>query len=87
MKEEIINYLIRAGDATSQWVNVVFLGSKNPNESISGRAWRMQNRSTFWKYARPFIDTVIFWEDDHCELSYIADVRRAQTLIANRTVL
>ena len=86
MKEEIINYLIRVGDATSQWVNVVFLWSQNPNESISGRSWRLRNKSRPWGIARVVIDFVIFWEDDHCELSYDADVARAARLLRNKGI-
>lgn len=84
MKSEVINYLIRVGDATSQWINVVFLWSKNPNESISGRAWRLRNKSKLWGIARKVIDFVIFWEEDHCELSYDADVARASMLLRNK---
>lgn len=84
MKEQIINYLIRIGDATSQLVNVVLFFSKNPNESISGRSWRLRNKSKAWGVARVVIDFVIFWEDNHCELSYEADVARAARLIKDR---
>jgi len=78
----LFNYLIHVGDATSQWVNVVFLMSKNPNESISGRAWRLRNESKAWSTARKVIDFLAFWEVNHCYLSYHADVRRAKELLA-----
>jgi len=81
MKQKLIRYLICLGDATSQWVNVAFLMSQNPNESISGRAWRMSDQSTFWKYARIAIDFIVFWEDAHCKASYLADYARAKALI------
>jgi len=78
---KLLAYLIRVGDATSQWVNVVLLWSQNPNESISGRAYRLQDKSRAWAAARVIIDTVIFWEDKHCKLSYLADYRRAKEYI------
>ena len=78
------NYLIRVGDATSQWVNVVFLFSQNPNESISGRAWANDGTSRVWSVVRPVIDFVVFWEEDHCQLSYEADIQRAERLLEGR---
>lgn len=87
MKEAIINYLIRVGDATSQWVNVVFLFSDNPNESISGRCWRLRTH-WFWGSLRKIIDFFVSpFEDYHCELSYYADVRRAKDLLKLETII
>ena len=81
LANSLLNYLIRVGDATSQWLNVVFLWSPNPNESISGRAWRLRNVYKAWSLVRKFLDFVVFWEEHHCELSYYADVRRAKALL------
>ena len=39
------------------------------DETISARAWRLQHRSA-GGVARAIIDTVFFWEKDHCENSY-----------------
>jgi len=75
------SYLHTLGDATSQWVNVAFLFSANANESISGRAYRLENTSVFWKYARIVIDYVMFWDPQHCKSSYLADYQRAKRLI------
>jgi hypothetical protein len=88
MKQILINaiyafgrYLFRIGDATSQWVNVAFLLSKNPNESISGRSWRMR-RYYFWGKMRILIDWLASpFEEDHCQRSHEADVARAAQLL------
>ena len=80
-------YLIRIGDATSQWLNVVFLLSKNPNESISGRAYRMR-RCSGWKQVRYLIDIVFLpFEKDHCKASYDADLKRAAIMLANKRIV
>lgn len=80
-------YLIRLGDATSQWVNVVFLLSQNPNESVSGRAYRMRRRSG-WKQARYLIDIIFLpFEKDHCKASYDADLKRAAIMLANKRIV
>ena len=45
------------------------------DETISARAWRLQHRSA-WGVARAIIDTVFFWEKDHCENSYRVELAR-----------
>ena len=80
----LFNYLKRVGDATSQLANVaIFLGD-NPNESISGRSWRLrQNR--FWGKMRILVDWLFSpIEADHCERSHTNDVARAATLIKDQ---
>jgi len=69
------NRLVRLLDATSQWLNVLLLNG-NANESISGRAYRCG-----WRTAERVIDTLAFWEDDHCRLAYLTDIARADKLL------
>ena len=76
----IFKYIIHVGDATSQWVNTVFLLG-DPNESISGRAYRM-NHHFVWG----IIEKVINWllspfEQNHCQKAYDADYDRAARLL------
>lgn len=77
----VLTYFIRVGDATSQWLNVVLFFSDNPNESISGRAYR-QREVPVWRYVHKTLD-LIFWvfKKEHCRLSYEADVVRANKTI------
>ena len=70
-------YLLRVGDATSQWFNAtLFNGSAN--ESISGRAYREQRKHMF------IIDGIFAWFGDynHCRESYLNDVKYAGRLLA-----
>lgn len=60
-------YLIRIGDATSQWVNTAVGG--HPNESLSGRAYRTNSK---WKLV---IDTILWFDIDHCKVAHLNDVR------------
>lgn len=76
--EKALQYLVRLGDAVSQLVNVAFFFSDNPNESLSGRAWRNRNKSRFWGKMMLVLD-VVFWvfEREHCKKSHEADLDRA----------
>lgn len=71
------HYLVRVGDAISQLLNTVFLNG-DPNESISGRAYRQG-----WRI-RVIIDA-IFWpfETEHCKNAFDNDLRKARELVNN----
>lgn len=78
----LIGYFIRIGDAFSQLINVAFLWSKNPNESVSGRAYRLQGESKLWAGARVLIDWLARpFEKNHCMKAYLKDVARAKKLL------
>ena len=80
----IIDYFIRVGDAVSQLLNVVFLFSQNPNESISGRCYRMRHKKQ-WQIAMAVIDFLFSpIEVGHCEKAYDNDVARCATLIKDQ---
>lgn len=68
-------YPIRIFDWLSQGVNTVIFNGK-PDESLSGRAYRMEYESRFWAFMRRFIDGVFFWQEAHCRASYMADIDR-----------
>lgn len=68
------NRLIRIGDALSQLANVILLNG-HPNESLSGRAWRTQSR---WRLV---IDTLLWFDKDHCKVAYYNDLAYCRALI------
>lgn len=72
LKQYILNILI----AFDQLINALILGQ--PDETISSRAWRCKDSSSFWKFMRRLIDTIFFWQKDHCYYSFIAEVERHQ---------
>lgn len=82
----LFNYLVRVGDAVSQLLNVTVLMGNNPNESISGRSWRLRAEPG-WKQLRIVIDWMFsWWEKDHCRGAYYADLTRAQMLLSQANV-
>lgn len=73
----IAGYFVRVGDALSQLLNVAVLLGDNPNESVSGRAYRMRRISWSWAGLRWAINLVFIWQHDHCRDAYMADIARA----------
>jgi len=70
------SYLIRVGDALSQFGNVLLLNG-DANESISGRAHREG-----WQRTERIINRLLAWlEPDHCRTAYLADLERARVLV------
>lgn len=72
-----MKYLIKVGDALSQLANVVFLNG-HPNESLSGRAYRTGSK---WQKV---IDTVLWFDKDHCKNSHLNDIAYAKNLIEGK---
>lgn len=72
----LIAYLIRLGDALSQFLNVLIFGGDS-NHSISGDAWRFKRewlRKTIDFVFRPF-------EKDHCYKAHLHDIQKASRLL------
>ena len=73
--------LIKIGDALSQLGNVAWLfwphKNTTANESISGRAHR-ENRKTLKK----LINSIFFWQEDHCKSAFDKDLQRAKDLLS-----
>lgn len=70
-----MNRLIKLGDSFSQMVNAVLLDG-SPNESLSGRAYRTKSRWEKW------INRLLWFDKDHCRVSYENDVSYAAKLLA-----
>jgi len=47
------------------------------DETLSARAWRLRERSAFWKYAMHVINA-IFLDSTHCAKSYASELMRRQ---------
>lgn len=63
----LLDYFTRIIAALSQLLNT--LGGGHQNESISSRTHRRK-----WTRIEKLIDTVLFWETDHCKKSFENDL-------------
>ena len=79
--QSLFRYFIRIGDCLSQLLNVVVFFGQNPNESLSGRAYRMHRISWPWNVAYTVINIIFIWQKDHCRLAYALDRQRAARML------
>tara|TARA_R110000803_G_scaffold77667_1_gene142513 strand:+ start:333 stop:665 length:333 start_codon:yes stop_codon:yes gene_type:complete len=57
------------------WV-VVTLGWGYPDETISSASYRYEKEALWAKIMRPLVDTLFFFEKDHCRIAYQSEVLR-----------
>ena len=65
--------ILQIAIAFDQLVNT-FLGGY-ADETMSSRCWRLRDFQPY-KILRPVIDTVLFFDPDHCETSYENEISR-----------
>jgi hypothetical protein len=71
-----MNYFFNVWSAISQLVNAIVGGV--PVETVSGRAYRTDS------WLRPAIDTILFFQKNHCLAAHNDDVSDAYWLIDNK---
>lgn len=47
------------------------------DETLSSRAWRLRNKTHFFVIHK-VIDTILFFDPHHCEMSYLAERNSTQ---------
>ena len=62
--------------AIDQLANTILNGYAD--ETLSSWAHRRQHKNKFLKYGRIFIDTLFFWQKDHCRTAYMSEINRKQ---------
>ena len=76
MKERALNILI----ALDQFIWVLFtFGKGYPDETISAAIFRMEQENKLaGKLLRPLIDSIFFFDINHCRNSYASEISRRQ---------
>lgn len=62
--------------ALDQAINALFWGYAD--ETISARTYRMSQRSKYWLILRKIIDTIFFFDKNHCYTSWVAEYEKHQ---------
>lgn len=65
--------LAQVAVALDQLINTIFGGYAD--ETMSSRCWRLRNEQPY-RYLRKTIDTVLWFDKDHCETSYNSERQR-----------
>jgi hypothetical protein len=71
-------YCINIATAISQLLNAVVLAG-DPNETISGRAWREERKAVV-----AAIDLLFFFQPEHCLNSHLADRIFARKILGDK---
>ena len=76
MKRRILNLLIAIDQLA--WVALT-LGNGLPDETISAALWRTEQQGkVFGRFFRPLIDTLFWFDPDHCKSAYNSELRKLQ---------
>lgn len=59
-----------------QVFNALLFGT--PDETLSARAYRLAPHSILWFWLMFAIDLIFFWQVNHCQKSYEAELLRKQ---------
>lgn len=72
-----IFYLLQILLWIDQGFNVLLGGYADETlQSRAYRAWR--GDKIFGRIFKPLIDTLFFWEDNHCRIAYVAEIEKRQ---------
>ena len=75
IKQRILNLLI----ALDQFIYVLItLGAGFPDETMSSAAYKAEKEGRFFGFFRPVIDTLLWFDKDHCHQAYISEFCRRQ---------
>lgn len=70
----------------SRVVNAAFFKG-SMQQTISARTYVLSHDNPKWERRRKIIDTIFFWEEDHCRKSWWAEVNRARKTLARNEAL
>lgn len=54
------------------------------DETLSARAYRCRDTKPHWRKAMRVIDTVFFWQPEHCKESFVSERERRQLPVEYR---
>lgn len=78
----MIEWLTRVAAWMSQTLNL-FLLFGHHDQTVSSRAYVNRHRAG-WRQTRKVINTVFFWQRDHCLHSYLSDLRYARQILSHQ---
>ena len=80
-----MSYFLRLLLAIDQLLNVAICNGE-PDETMSSAAYRMECDGRFWGFMRPVIDTLFWFQPQHCKRAYESELLRLQYTAEFRAV-
>lgn len=78
-----MSYVLNVLIAVDQVGNTLLGGS--PDETLSARAYRTEQQGkVFGRFFRPLIDTLFWFDPDHCKSAYNSELRKLQLPVVYR---
>ena len=74
-----MSYIKNVAISIDKLANSLLWGSNA--ETLSARAYRMNDKKKRWRVTRSIIDTLLFWDKEHCKASYEASVARKRAYL------
>lgn len=75
IKTRALNFLVCADQLV---FCVITLGASYLDETMSSVAWRMERDGRFWGFMRPVIDRLFWFQPNHRQCAYEAELLRQQ---------
>lgn len=76
LKHRLLNIAIAIDQLA--WVLLSF-GNGHPDETLSAAAWRMESEGKWaGRILRPVIDTLLWFDRDHCRNAWLAEIYQHQ---------
>lgn len=72
-----MSYFLRLSLAIDQLLNVLICNGE-ADETMSSACYRMERDGRFWGFMRPVIDTLFWWQPQHCRMAYESEILRLQ---------
>ena len=71
-------WLLQCAIAVDQFFNALLCGGY-ADETMSANAYRMEQKGRPAGFLRKVIDTLFFWQPNHCEEAYLSEKFRRQS--------
>lgn len=76
----MVNYLVRIAAWLSQGINCILLGGLH-DQTVSARAYLNRDKK-IWGLVYSGLNSIFFWQEDHCLDSHQDDVQFAKQILA-----
>lgn len=85
-KQRFVQFMIAFDQMAGAVVGLFHRRGAWADETLSARCWREHEDSKGWNAFRIFVDTLFFWQKDHCRHAYESERLREHMSVVYRKV-